>query len=56
MIDGRMTELLAKLSPETYAKYVHKHRGQFLIYCRLNVVLYGTLKAAILFWKNLTDF
>jgi hypothetical protein len=56
MIDGRMAELLAKISPETYSRYVHKHRGQSLIYCRLNVALYGTLKAAILFWKNLTGF
>ena len=56
MIEGRMAELLAKISPETYQKYVHKHRGQSMIYCRLKVALYGTLKAALLFWKKLTLF
>jgi hypothetical protein len=54
MIEGRMAELLAKISPETYQKYVHQHRGKAMIYCRLNVALYGTLKAALLFWKKLT--
>lgn len=56
MIEGRMAELLAKILPETYQKYVHKHSGQSMIYCRLNVALYGTLKAALLFWKKLTLF
>jgi hypothetical protein len=54
VLDGRMAELLAKISPETYRKYVHKRRGQKLIYCKLNVALYGTLKAALLFWQKLT--
>ena len=27
-----------------------------MIYCHLNVALYGTLKAALLFWKKLTKF
>jgi len=56
MLDGRMAELLAKISPEDYQKYVHQHRGQSQIYCKLNVSLYGTLKAALLFWKKLSGY
>lgn len=54
LIEGRMAELLSKISPETYQEYVANKRGQSYIYCRLNVALYGTLKAALLFWKKLT--
>jgi hypothetical protein len=54
VLDGRMAELLAKISPETYQEYVHHKRGQAYIYCLLNVALYGTLKAAVLFWKKLS--
>jgi hypothetical protein len=45
MLEGRMAEPLAKISPETYQKYIH-NRGQAMIYCRLKVSLYGTLNAA----------
>ena len=55
VLDGRMAELLAKISPETHQKYIHDKRGQALLYCKLNMALYGTLKAALLFWKNLTE-
>ena len=54
LIDGKIAELLAKICPDTYQKYVHHKRGQAQIYCKLNVALYGTLKAAILFWKKLS--
>ena len=54
VLDGKIAELLAKIFPDTYQKYVHHKRGQAYIYCKLNVALYGTLKAAILFWKKLS--
>lgn len=56
VLDGRMAELLANISPETYQEYVHYRRGQAFIYCKLKVALYGTLKAALLFWKKLSTF
>ena len=56
VLDGRMAELLAKISPEDYQKFVHQYRGQSHIYCKLNVSLYGTLKAALLFWKKLSGY
>ena len=33
---------------------MHHKRGQAYIYCKLNVALYGTLKATIIFWKILS--
>ena len=54
ILDGRMAELLAKISPDTYQKYVYHRRGQAYIYCKCNVAIYGTLKAALLFWKKLS--
>ena len=56
MLDGEMAMLLAKIDPTTYQKYVHHRRGQPYIYCKLNVALYGTILAAVLFWKKLTSF
>ena len=49
---GKIAELLAKICPDTYQKYVQHKRGQAYIYCKLNVALYGTLKAAILFLEE----
>lgn len=40
--DGRMAELLTKISPETYQEYIHQKHGQAYIYCKQNVALYGT--------------
>ena len=54
ILDGRMAKLLAKIAPETYQEYVSQKRGQTYIYCRVNVAIYGTLKAALLFWKKLS--
>ena len=55
ILDGQITELLAKIDPETYQKYFHQRRGQSYIYCHVNVAIYGTLKAALLFWKKLSS-
>ena len=54
ILDGRMAELLAKIAPDTYQEYVYHRRGQAYIYCKCNVAIYGTLKAALLFWKKLS--
>ena len=54
VLEGRIAELLAKIAPDVYQKFVHHRRGQAYIYCLLNVALYGTLKAALLFWKKLS--
>ena len=55
ILDGRMAELLVKIAPKTYQEYVHERQGQAYIYCSVNVDIYGTLKAALLFWKKLSS-
>jgi hypothetical protein len=39
ILDGRITELLAKLAPKTHQEYVHQRCGQSCIYCRVNVAI-----------------
>lgn len=55
ILDGRMAELLAKISPAMHEKYVVKKRGKKFIYCELTMALYGTLMAALLFWMKSQD-
>eukprot|EP00978_Attheya_sp_CCMP212_P027966 scaffold95216_cov68-Attheya_sp.AAC.4 len=53
-MEGQMAELLVKLDPKLYRKYVQVERGKKVLYAQLKKALYGTLKAALLFWKKLT--
>jgi hypothetical protein len=53
-ISGPMVELLCSLDPELYTPYVVQEKTEPAIYLELNKALYGTLQAAILFWKDLT--
>jgi hypothetical protein len=53
-LEGEMAELIVKLDPKLYRKYVHYERGKPVIYVRLKKALYGTLEAALLFWKKLS--
>ena len=55
ILDGRMAELLAKIATKTYQEYVHQRQGQAYIYCRVNAVMYGTLKTALMFWWKLSS-
>ena len=52
---GPLVDLLFKVDP-SYQSFVCHERGQHVIYTCLNKVLYGTLQAAMLFWKELTKF
>ena len=53
-LEGRLAELLAKIDPKTYNKYLYVNNGNSSMYVRLRKALYGTLQAAMLFWKDLT--
>ena len=54
-IAGRMVELLAAQYPEVYERYVITTRkGTKVIYTVANKAIYGTLKAALLFWEKLS--
>ena len=54
-LEGEIAELLVKVVP-TYAEFVSKEKGKTVIYTELSKALYGTLQAALLFWKNLSTF
>ena len=49
-----MAELLTNLEPKLYLKYVTNEKGRTVLYVKLKKSLYGTLQAALLFWRNLT--
>ena len=51
---GTMVDLLLRIAPE-YAKYVVMERGQKVLYMLLLKALYGTMRAALLFWRKLTS-
>ena len=53
-IEGKMAQLMTKIDPKKYEKYTIMEKGKPVIYVRLLKALYGTLKAALLFWENLS--
>ena len=54
-IDGTMAELLLQIDPDYYGEFVSTVKGKKVIYVLVAKALYGTLKAALLFWRKLTD-
>ena len=54
-IDGAMADLLVKINPEKYKPFLEKQRGKPVIFVQLKNALYGTLKAALLFWQHLSN-
>jgi hypothetical protein len=53
-LKGVMAEVILKIDPKQYQKYVTKENGKDVIYIILKKALYGTLQAALLFWQNLS--
>ena len=53
--EGEITEMLVKLDPKLYRKYVKNESGKTVLYVELLKALYGTLKAALLLWKLLSS-
>jgi Reverse transcriptase (RNA-dependent DNA polymerase) len=54
-LEGTMAELLVKLDPKLYRKYVQTINGKSVLYVELKKALYGTMRAALLFWRLLTS-
>jgi hypothetical protein len=54
--DGPMAEALIKLDPSQYKKHVTIEHGKTVIYAMLKKALYGTLRASLLFWRDLSGF
>jgi hypothetical protein len=54
-LEGTMADLLLQIDPQLYVKFARKGaRGKTVLYVRLRKALYGTLKAALLFWRHLS--
>ena len=53
-IVGKMAELLVDIDPEMYKPFVTYERGEMVIYVELFKALYGTIRAARLFWEKLS--
>ena len=51
---GQMAILLVEICRSKYARFLTYDRGKPVIYAKLNKALYGTLRAAILFWEKLS--
>jgi hypothetical protein len=51
---GTMVDILLKLNKAKYGAYITHEHDKKTLYVRLNKALYGTLRAALLFWKKLT--
>ena len=50
---GKLAELLMKTEPTLYRKYVTTENGQPVLYVELLKALYGMLKSALLFYRQL---
>ncbi len=51
-LKGKLAELLIKTDPQLYRKYIIYEKGITVLYVTLLKALYGTLKAALLFYKK----
>jgi len=54
LLEGTIAELIVKLEPSLYRKFVLRNKqGKPMLYVKLQKALYGTLQAALLFWRLL---
>ena len=56
LLEGTIAELIVKLEPSLYRNFVWKNKhSKPMLYVKLKKALYGTLQAALLFWRLLSD-
>jgi hypothetical protein len=53
-LTGKMVELLLKIIHELYESYLVCEQGEMVMYVKLLKALYGTMRAAQLFWERLS--
>ena len=53
-LEGVMAEVIIKIDPKKYEKYIIEENGKDAFYVILPKALYGTLQAALLFCHNLS--
>ena len=54
-LEDELVDILIKIDPK-YAEHVTVENGKKVLYVELQKALYGTLQAALLFWKELSSF
>ena len=54
-LEGTFAELLTKCDPKLYRQYVVTENNRPVLYVELVKALYGTLRAALIFWRKLTS-
>jgi len=55
LLEGTLDEMIVKL-PSMYRKLIwYNKKGKLMLYVQLKKALYGTLQAALLFWKLLSE-
>ena len=54
-LEGTLAELLTKCDPKLYRQYVVTENNKLVLYVELLKALYGTLRAALIFWRKLTS-
>ncbi|VEU34053.1 unnamed protein product [Pseudo-nitzschia multistriata] len=52
-LDGTMAELLCRVDPKMYRKYLVNRNGKKTLFTKAEKAIYGTLRAALLFWEKL---
>ena len=52
-LTGAAADLLVKTAPELYRKYIILEKGKRVLYVEAQKAIYGTLRAALLFYKQL---
>jgi hypothetical protein len=52
--EGEIAEMLVRMDPKMYRKYIKDEHGKTVMYVELLKALYGTMRAALLFWKLLS--
>ena len=50
---GKVTEIMEMISPQIYSKYIEIEKGVKVLCVECQNVIYGNLKAALLFYKIL---
>ena len=53
-LEGKMVDILTRIDPQLYTKYVQKEKNKSVMYVKLQKSLYGTIQYALLFWKNMS--
>ena len=54
VLEGPLAEMMVKVSPGTYEKYLHTtKKRKKLLYVKLNKALYGFLRSALLLYRKL---